>query len=306
MRVGSINRAASAKLFAVLLFIVFSSSIVFGEDLRLLKEQNFSVKDWQNLYVKASGADVKVNSWDKSEVNIKIYGNKRAASKMEFEVYQDGDVVRVIAKRKGSFLNFSFGSFEVRIEAMVPKNFNTNMESSGGDISVANLNGGFKLKTSGGDVSLSNTNGKLSAETSGGDITLASHKGKMDLSTSGGDIQCKKVEGNLDASTSGGEINAIICDGKIDARTSGGDIDIDYSGTNKGIHASTSGGDVHVKLPADFKAKAQFESHGDIDNNFQNSRSLQVKRGFSSAELNGGGEDLRLESTGGDITVNQK
>ncbi|MCL4550714.1 MAG: hypothetical protein M1495_19345 [Bacteroidetes bacterium] len=72
MRVGSINRAVSAKLFAVQLFIVFSSSIVFGENLRLLKEQNF----------------------------------------------------------------FSFGSFEVRIEAMVPRNFNTNMESSGGNIII--------------------------------------------------------------------------------------------------------------------------------------------------------------------------
>ena len=306
MRAESITRWGLYKLFAVVFFVTFSSSAIFGSEVRLIKEKSFSVKDWQNLYVKASGADVKVSSWDKPEVSIKIYGNKRAADKMEFDVYQDGDVVKVIAQRRGSFLSFSFGSFEVRIEAMVPKNFNANLHSSGGDISVANLIGGFQIKTSGGDVSFSNTNGKLSAETSGGDITLTDHKGEMDLSTSGGDIQCQKVEGDMDASTSGGEINLEIANGKVHAGTSGGDVDINYSGVNKGIYASTSGGDVHVNLPRDFKAKAEFESHGDIDNNFQNSRSIKVSRGYSSAELNGGGEDLRLESTGGDIIVDQK
>lgn len=306
MQVGSINHAGSVKLFVLLLLTVLNSSVIGGEDLRLLKEKNFSVKDWQNLYVKAGGADVKVESWNKLEANIKIYGNRRAADKMEFEIYQDGDVVKIIARRRGSFFNFSFGGFDVRIEVKVPKNFNAHLESSGGDISVANLNGGFKLKTSGGDVFLSDTNGKLLSETSGGDITLTNHKGSMELSTSGGDIVCKKVEGDMNASTSGGEINAIITNGKIEAKTSGGDIDIDYSGTNKGIYASTSGGDIRIKLPSDFKANARFESHGEIENNFQSSKSLKVRRGFSSAELNGGGEDLHLQNNGGDITVDQK
>lgn len=306
MRARLFNRWDLYKLFAVVLFIVFGSSVMLGGEVRLIKEKNFSVKDWQNLYVQASGADVKVDSWDKPEVNIKIFGNKRAAEKMEFDIYQNSDVVKVIAKRRGSFLNFSFGSFDVRIEAIVPKNFNTNLNSSGGDISVANLTGAFQIKTSGGDVSFSNTNGKLSAETSGGDIVLTNHKGEMGLSTSGGDIHCGKVEGDLDASSTGGEINLEIANGKVHASTSGGDIDINYIGDNKGIYASTSGGDVHVSLPRNFKARAEFESNGDIDNNFQNAKSIKVSRGFNSAELNGGGEELHLKSTGGDITVNQK
>ena len=306
MRVGSIIRLAAVQSIAFVLLMLANSSIIFGEDLRLIQEKNFSVKDWQNLYVKASGADVKVESWDKPEVNIKVYGNKRAAEKMEFDVYQDGDVVKVIAKRKGSFLNWSFGSMQVKITATVPKNFNTNLESSGGDISIANLNGGFKLRTSGGDVSLMNTNGNLFTETSGGDIKIFDHKGTMHLSTSGGDILCKKVEGDLEASTSGGEIKLELANSKTEAKTSGGDIKIDYTGTNKGIFASTSGGDVHIKLPADFKANAQYECSNEIENNFKNSKPLKVTRGYTSAELNGGGERLNLKSSGGVITIDQK
>lgn len=208
---------------------------------------------------------------------------------MNFDIYQDGEVVKVIAKKRGSFLNWFGNSLSVRIEVMTPKNYNTHVETSGGDISAANLTGGFKLDTSGGDITLSNTNGKLKVETSGGDITLNKHKGDMNLSTSGGDI---KID---------------LSDGRLFAETSGGDIIINYSGLNKGIKAETSGGDIHVKLPAAFKAKVHLEtSGGEISNNFSNSKSERVKRGEVDAEFNGGGDILKLETTGGDIIVDQK
>lgn len=285
----------------------FINSIASADDLKLLREKSFQVKDWQNIYVNTSGADVKVESWDKQEVYLKIFGNHRAENKMKFGIEQEGEVVKVIAKKRGSFFNWFGDGISVRIEAYVPKNFNAHVATSGGDISVANLAGGFKLDTSGGDVTLNNTNGKLKAETSGGDIALTKHKGEMELSTSGGDILCKEVNGNLRAETSGGDINIDLSDGKLLAETSGGDITINYNGANKGIDASTSGGDIYITIPANFKAKAHLEtSGGEITNNFSNSKSLRVKRSEVDAEFNGGGEMLKLETTGGDIIVDQK
>ena len=43
-----------------------------------------------------------------------------------------------------------------------------------------------------------------------------------------------------------------------------------------------------------------------IINNFSNSLSERVRRGEVDAEFNGGGELLKLETSGGDITVDQK
>jgi len=64
---------------------------------------------------------------------------------------------------------------------------------------------------------------------------------------------------------------------------------------------------VHVKLPANFKAKAHLEtSGGEITNNFSNAKAMRVSRGKVDAEFNGGGEILKLETTGGDIIVDQK
>lgn len=303
----SIHYNLLKKIPVMILLIVVTTSLSFADNLKLIREKSFQMKDWQTVYVNASGADVKVESWDKQEVYVKIFGNSRAEDKMKFDIYQEGDAVKVIAKKRGSFFNWFGNGLSVRIVIMTPQNYNPHIETSGGDISVKNLFGDFKLDTSGGDITLINTNGKLKAETSGGDITLNKHKGVMSLSTSGGDIKCEEAIGDLHAETSGGDINIDLTDGKLFAETSGGDISINYTGSNKGIDASTSGGTIHVKLPSDFKAKVHLEtSGGEISNNFSNSKSERVRRSEVDVEFNGGGGILKLETTGGDIIVDQK
>ena len=303
----SIDHSIIKKFLLVFILLILGVSLSSAEELKLLREKSFSAKDWDNVYVNASGADVRIDSWDKQETYVKIFGNRRAAEKLELSIEQDGNTVRVLAKKKGSFFNWFGSNISVKIEIKVPKNQNTHVETSGGDINIANINGVYKLDTSGGDIKLNNTNGKLKAETSGGDINLFTHKGDMILSTSGGDIVCKGTNGDLKAETSGGDIELNTADGRISAETSGGDITIDYSGVNKGIEAETSGGDIHVKLPADLKAKVHLETTGgDITNNFDNAKTRRVTRSEMDAEFNGGGEMLKLETSGGDVVVNQK
>jgi len=303
----AIEQLLFKRILLVFILMILGASLSSAEELKLLREKSFSAKDWDNVYVNASGADVNIESWDKQETYVKIFGNRRAEEKLNISIEQDGSTVRVIAKKRGSFFNWFGNNISVRIEVKVPKNQNTHIETSGGDINIANITGVFKLDTSGGDITLNNTNGKLKAETSGGDINLSTHKGEMSLSTSGGDIDCKGTNGDLKAETSGGDIKLYTSDGKINVETSGGDITIDYTGTNKGIEASTSGGGIHVKLPSNFKAKVHLETTGgDITNNFNNAKTMHVSRSEMDAEFNGGGEILKLETTGGDVVVDQK
>lgn len=297
----------SKRALMLLGTLAFLSSFAYAEDLKVLKEKTFQMKDYQNFFVDASGADVKVASWDKQEVYVKISGNDKAASKLKYDIFQDGDVVRVIIKRKDSFWNWFGSNIRIKVDAFVPAKYNAHVETSGGDIYVNGITGGFKFDTSGGDITLVKLNGKVNAETSGGDIQLTEHYGKMMLSTSGGDIVCKAVVGDVKAETSGGDIQVQQKDGRLFAETSGGDIVIEYTGVNKGIEAETSGGDISAKLPADFKAKVHLETTGGgIDCNFSNSKTSKVKRSELIAEFNGGGPVLRLETSGGDITVDQK
>lgn len=297
----------SKKALLLLGTLAFLSTFVYGDDLRVLKEKTFQMKDFQNLSVEVSGANVKIQNWDKQEVYVKISGNEKAISKLKYDVFQEGDYVRVVIKKKDSFWNWFGSNIRVRVEAFVPSKFNARVETSGGDINVSGITGGFRFDTSGGDINLKYLNGKVNAETSGGNIQLLGHKGNMFLSTSGGNITCKNVVGDVKAETSGGDIDIDQNDGKLFAETSGGDISILYNGENKGIDASTSGGDITAKIPANFKAKVHLEtSGGSVKSNFDNAKTFKVKRSEFDAEYNGGGPLVKLETSGGDITVHQK
>ncbi|MEW6509202.1 MAG: DUF4097 family beta strand repeat-containing protein [Bacteroidota bacterium] len=299
---------ASQKLLLII-FLFFLGSLfstnILADNLKLIKEKSLNAKSGESLFVDASGADIKVDSWNKEEVYVKIFGNRKAGDKMKFTIERTSEGIEVTAKKEGTWF-FNWGSgYSVRIEVMVPANFNSYVETSGGDISIRNVKGKFKLDTSGGDVNLHNTIGELKVHTSGGDITLLNHSGNSNVSTSGGDIKANETTGDITASTSGGDINIEINNGKISAKTSGGDIDISYSGDNKGLYASTSGGDIKLFLPPILKATVDFEtSGGSIECNFSNYKANKVTRGRLKGEFNGGGESILCKTTGGDVIVN--
>lgn len=289
--------------------MLIGTTSIFASNLRLIKEKSIQTKPGENLSVDASGADIKVETWDKNEAYVKIFGNRKAEEKMHFEIEKAGDGVKVVAKRRGSswFNWWGDSGYSVRIEIMLPSKYNTDIETSGGDITLYNLIGENNLNTSGGDVKVMSTTGELMVETSGGDITIDQHKGNSRLSTSGGDINTLKLVGNLKATTSGGDVRVEVSDGSILAKTSGGNIDISYYGNNKGIEARTSGGSIHARIPSSFKADVFLEtSGGDIESNFSNSRTSKVSRSTLKAEYNSGGESFICKTSGGSIVVNER
>jgi hypothetical protein len=69
---------------------------------KLIREKSIQTQPGQTLTVDASGADIFVQSWDKNEAYVKIYGNQKAEDKMHFEIEKTGDGVKVVAKKKSS------------------------------------------------------------------------------------------------------------------------------------------------------------------------------------------------------------
>lgn len=279
----------------------------FGGNLETIHEKTFSIQPGKNLKVEASSGDVTVTTWDKSEVYIKVLGNDKARDKVDFTFKNDDDEVSVIAKREGSFFNWFSSGIKLRFEIKVPAEFNTSINTSGGDIMIGDIRGSNLLRTSGGDVWVKNTDGVLKVTTSGGEINLDSNSGQMDVSTSGGDIKARDFKGDLSASTSGGDISLKGSDSKIFAETSGGDIMLDYTGLNKGIDLETSGGDINMKLPADFNASAYMHtSGGEIECALNANNAKKISSSRFEADLNAGGASLTAKTSGGDISVTKQ
>jgi DUF4097 and DUF4098 domain-containing protein YvlB len=260
--------AVSILIFMGLPFMSYGSMYYSSDaDLQLIKEQSFNISPGKNLIVELNSGDVKVTYWNKSEVNIKIWGDDDAEEKMNFSVEGNDEEIKVTGTQKSSSFSW-FSSIDVEVEIKVPSEFNLEISTAGGDIKCGGI------------------------------------KGKANLNTSGGDVWADKFSGDINVSTSGGDIFLFCSDAEINAETSGGDIRLEYEGENKGIDISTSGGDIEIKLPKMFNAAMELStSGGDVSCSLSMTNTKKVSGSRLIGDLNSGGEKLSAHTSGGDITV---
>lgn len=214
-------------------------------------------------------------------------------------------------------------------------------KTSGGDIEIEDARGSVKANTSGGDIRIGGTSGGVTAKTSGGDITIESASGEVNVHTSGGDIRIERASGEVDAHTSGGDVIIDSAEGRLKAGTSGGDITISNA-TGGGVTAKTSGGDIEarltaavsaleedwllqssggeltIRIPEDLPATLEAEIHleqswfgrdrdyridsdFDLDEQEDSGRNRRTIR--ATGDINGGGNRIRLETSGGNIQI---
>ena len=273
-------------------------------NLKTLHEKTFKTEPGKKIEINASMGDVDISSWNTDEIYVKVLGNEKAEEKIKFYFDEDSGNLTVTAKKKGTFINWFTRGIRLRFEIKVPGKFNTETHTSGGDISLIAVDGNNKLKTSGGDINLQDVTGDVYVSTSGGDIIAKYVKGNIILKTSGGDIKASNVTGDLTAKTSGGDITFSANNAKIVAGTSGGNILGSYIGKNLGIDVHSSGGDILLKLPKDINASARLTTSGGYIECELNLTNIEKKSNSKIiADINGGGPDLRISTSGGDISV---
>ncbi len=268
-------------------------------------EKKYSIQPGGLLILDADVGDITINGGDKDELSavVTARGSENHLEKYHVSFDQDGNTVRIKGEHERKFFHFfDGGSFDVHYEIQLPKNFNLELQTSGGNLEVFNVDGNIKGETSGGDVKVEDVSGTVKLSTSGGNVTLDNSKGDLALETSGGDIKGSGLSGTIDLQTSGGNIVIKNSDGKLSASTSGGDIRVDLK-DNKGINLSTSGGSITVRLPRSVSAEVDASTTGgdvSCDFPFQG----RIKDGSMRGKINGGGNLIQAETSGGDIIIN--
>lgn len=192
------------------------------------------------------------------------------------------------------------------------------VKTSGGDIRIGNVGKTLRANTSGGDVIIGDVGGEAGVSTSGGNIRTGKISGKVTLATSGGDIELTGGNGTINAATSGGNVNIKNVSGSVSASSSGGDIYAELTPSGKGrSKLTTAAGNVTLLLPADAKATidARIQVQGywrgqrqeyTIQSDFQADKSSQNKDDqeiYAHYTLNGGGEQITLETVNSDIQI---
>jgi hypothetical protein len=283
-------------------------------------EKIFTVQPGGQLKVETQGGDIRIETVAGSNVvkvvaKEKIRANSEAEAdlilqKLALTIEQQADGVSATATYEKGSSNFHFGSWppvQVDFTVIVPANYNVELKTSGGDVTVGDLMGRVLAKTSGGDITLGKISGDIRAGTSGGNVRLAEGLAGVKLGTSGGDIRVGRVVGPTDLETSGGDIDIKSVENTLEAATSGGDVSAGFSGALKGdCKLSTSGGRVRVSVDksAGFDLDAA-TSGGGVD---AAGLTITIEKGGAgrsrlAGKVNGGGPVLKLRSSGGDIDV---
>lgn len=282
-------------------------------------EKTFTVQPGGNFKAATQGGDIEIRTADTNEVRITAKQVIRATTDKEADqILQDlsltfeqsGNDILAEAKYEKSRIGLHFGNWppvSVSFTVTLPKNFNLNLNTSGGDITAGSVQGNVRARTSGGNLKFDRVDGEIDAHTSGGDIVLKEGTARAKLGTSGGNIEIDRAGGPTEVATSGGDITINSVAQLLSATTSGGDVHATIAEPLKqDTLLSTSGGDVRMRVVkgAGFELDAS-TSGGDV-----RAEGLTItiaKGGVGRSRLvgsvNGGGPRLKLRSSGGDISV---
>jgi hypothetical protein len=282
-------------------------------------EKTFTVQAGEHLRASTQGGDITIKTHDSNQVRMVAKQVVRASSEAEadeilarltLKLEQNGKEVLAEAKYEKSGPRSWFGSWppvSVSFEVTVPRNFNLNLNTSGGNIGVASLRGDVRARTSGGNLDFARIDGEIDAGTSGGNITLEEGTARAKLHTSGGDIEVDRAGGPTEVSTSGGNVTLRSVAQLINASTSGGNVRATITEPiTQDTVLGTSGGDVDVEVvkSAAFQLDAS-TSGGSVK---ATGLTITLEQGANGKNklvgaVNGGGPRLKLRTSGGDITV---
>jgi hypothetical protein len=337
------------KIIAIIAMLTAVCVLKAQQTLYLTKSlANESVK---NVEAKTSGGGITVAGGYTQDARIEVYisGNGHELSKEEIQsrldesyelkVSVENNKLIASAKQKHNNMNWK-RSLNISFKIYVPQNVSTDLGTSGGSISISNLDGNenfqtsggsltvskltgkivggtsggsidvsdskddIDLETSGGSIEATNCSGKIRLGTSGGSLTLKDLKGNVKATTSGGSVNGKNISGELVASTSGGNVHLYDLSATLDASTSGGNIDVELNEVGKYIKLHNSGGSISLVIPKD--KGYDLDLYGKIHTSTLNNFSGTTKEKELHGKINGGGIPVTADAGDGRITLGFK
>lgn len=211
------------------------------------------------------------------------------------------------------------GRFSATIDIHVPRRYNVEVTTGGGNIEVQDIDGHVHLTSAGGNIEVGRVgavNGSARnvaaskrdrltpsppvaarIETQGGHITVGDVAGTLRASTSGGHITAGNIAGDAVLRTGGGQISVKNIAGTAALDSGGGNIHV--QGTASRVTADTAGGGL-VLRQASAPLRVSASSGGItawIDKNASGAKAGE------ESEASGARQVSQLFSTGGDIVM---
>lgn len=267
------------RLVTILGLGLMSGSLAAGE----LISESFDAApgDLIEIDLESGGAIEIVGSGSNQiSVDARLKGDLTAS---EVTIVRTASGVRITSDRKRRR-----GNGSVDLELMVPEQANLRFETSGGRVSIENVEGDIEGETMGGAMMLSSLTGQIDVKTMGGKIRMRDSMVDGEVSTMGGNINFDGVFGSLSAETMGGNVSLENMPApkqgarnEVQVSTMGGNVTVDKA--LAGAEVETMGGNINIGEAGDYV------------------RAKTMGGNINVASLDGG---IEAETMGGSVNVN--
>lgn len=314
-------------------------------------KQQMSVTNGGTLTIRADRGSIDVTNSAEGAISVEVQRKAKGAeaeevlkqhqvniSQTDNEVTITGSMTNTLLTRSGS------PRMEVRFLVSIPRQFNVDLQTSKGGITVQPLEGDARVVAAGGNVHVASVTGRLHVEVSDGSIRIGSCGGALSATASAGNIKVGECAGDATVESGGGNIDLTTTRGTVKATTSGGSIRVRESirdlllraasggitvdQASAGVDAESSAGPIQVGFSAFSTRDSTLVSAagvitvylppsaglnvdaaatgGDVSCDFPVRLEGEPKPGELHGTINGGGNTLKLEATGGGIRLRKR
>jgi hypothetical protein len=207
------------------------------------------VRDGQRLHLVTDLGNIIIKTQNSGKIDYKVHLEADATQKDAKQLLKNfivttNPTAEGVYFRGQSLGRHASGRLWVTVEVNVPRNFNLDVSTGGGNIEAEDIIGTATVGTSGGNIVMANVGGAAHLSTDGGHITVKNVAGALAASTGGGHITTGTIAGNAILHTDGGHIRVASVEGVAHLSTGGGNVSVEHSGSQ--LVAETNGGQIEV------------------------------------------------------------
>jgi DUF4097 and DUF4098 domain-containing protein YvlB len=322
-------------LLAVGLLLSCPAVSSYSSEVKKIEEKSFKIRPGGHIAIEGDEGFIKINSWDKAEVNLimtkRAWGRSQEDAeqnlkKIEVSIneYDNRLDIRLVKERDRK--NYSFWDLfdrdawserrspTIDFELTVPKEINLNLVNDEGDVFVKSIIGDVEIRADEGDIEISDVAfNELNISVDEGDIDgfdLKNPDGRLTIEVDEGDVLFENVNvRRLKVECDEGDITIkkLSCNsGTI--TTDEGDIELDVAlNENDRYRVSSDEGDVSVYLPTNPDVKLDLEAEdGGIRSDFNVSISKKDDRRVCRDTIGNGNALIEVYTDEGTIYLKRR
>jgi DUF4097 and DUF4098 domain-containing protein YvlB len=214
-------------------------------------QRSFAMPDGRQVrFDLKTGGAIHVSGWDRQEVDVQAVRRGRNAHEIQVDFSESASGLTVRTdyevRRRGH-------NGSVDLEVRVPRQTDVELQTMGGDVTIADVRGRFSGQTMGGNIVLTGLQGTAELKTMGGSISVRDGELGGSVHTMGGTVTVENVIGNLKGSSMGGRVayrntgagaSAASDIEEVRISTMGGAVTLAEAPGGADLH--TMGGEIHV------------------------------------------------------------